>query len=52
MSPTKNTTVRGVRIKDEVIVRLNERATRKKWTVNKYINFALETILRPHRKKV
>ena len=49
--PTKFTTAKGIRIKDEVIERLKERAKRKKWSFNRYVNFALETILRPHRKR-
>ena len=42
MSPTKNTTVRGVRIKDEVLERLGERAKKRRWSVNHCINFAIE----------
>ena len=47
----KKTTAKGVRIKDETIERLNERAKRKKWSFNRYVNFALESILTPHRKR-
>jgi predicted DNA binding CopG/RHH family protein len=49
--PTKDSTVRGVRISNLQISMIEQRANRKGWTFNKWMNWAIEQGLRPHRAK-
>ena len=49
--PTRDSRVRGVRIKNETIDLIEERATRKHWTFNKWMNWAIQLGIRPHRSK-
>ena len=49
--PNNNSKAVGVRVKTEVIDRVMQRANRKGWTFNKWVNYALDQSLRPHRKR-
>lgn len=40
----------GVRISNDNISKINERAARKKWSFNKWINWAVSLGLRSHKK--
>jgi len=47
--PTKDSTVRGVRIKNDAISAIEQRAKRRKWTFNRWMNWAISVGLRSHR---
>jgi len=49
--PTKNSSVRGVRLLDKDFDLIMKRATRKGWTFNRWMNWAIEQGLRSHQKK-
>jgi len=49
--PTKDSRVIGVRIKDETIAKIIERASRKGWTFNRWMNWAIIQGLRSHKRK-
>jgi len=49
--PTKGSRVRGVRIPDEVIDLIKQRAARRGWTFNKWMNYVVYLGLREHRRK-
>ena len=41
----------GVRVKTETIERVMERANRRGWTFNRWVNYAIELGLRSHKRK-
>jgi len=49
--PNNNTKAIGIRIKTEVIDRVMQRANRKGWSFNKWVNWAISIGLRSHSKK-
>ena len=49
--PTKDSRVIGVRIKNQTITAIEQRANRKGWTFNKWMNWAISIGLRKHTKK-
>uniref|UniRef100_A0A6M3J7U2 Uncharacterized protein n=1 Tax=viral metagenome TaxID=1070528 RepID=A0A6M3J7U2_9ZZZZ len=49
MSPTKNTTVRSVRIPDDISEWINRRAKRKKLSFSAWANWAFKVALRSHK---
>jgi len=49
--PNNNSKAIGVRVKTEVIGRVMQRANRKGWSFNKWVNYAVEQSLRSHSKK-
>lgn len=49
--PTKDSRVIGVRILNPVIEEINKRARRRGLTFNGWMNWAITTALRPHRRK-
>ena len=49
--PTKDSKVRGVRVLNQDYEQIMERANRKKWTFNRWMNWAIEQGLRSHLKK-
>jgi len=49
--PTKNSKVRGVRVLDKDYAQIMEKATRKGWTFNRWMNWAISIGLRSHKKK-
>ncbi|KKL69475.1 hypothetical protein LCGC14_2114570 [marine sediment metagenome] len=50
--PTKDSRVIGVRIKESLIEQIKRRANRKGWTVNRWMNWAIQEGLRSHKKGV
>jgi predicted DNA binding CopG/RHH family protein len=42
---------RGIRLKSESIERIKERAQRRGWTFNRWINWAIAEGLRSHKRK-
>ena len=51
MSPTKDSTAIGVRIKNGTLAQIMQRANHRNWTFNRWMNWAILQGLRPHRKK-
>ena len=51
MSPTKNTQLKTVRIPDDIADWIKQRAKRRGWSVNKWLNWAVRQALRSHSKK-
>jgi len=49
--PTKNTTVKTVRIPDDIADWINQRAKRRGWSINKWLNWAIRLGLRSHGGK-
>ncbi len=49
--PTKDSRVIGVRLTNPLIERIMARATRKGWTFNRWMNWAVLQGLRSHRRK-
>lgn len=49
--PTKDTKVRGVRIKNDTISAIEQRANRRGWTFNRWMNWAIGIGLRVIRGK-
>ena len=49
--PTKNSTARGIRLPDENYALIMDRANRRGWTFNRWINWAIVNGLRSHKKK-
>jgi len=50
--PTKFSRVRGVRLLDKDYDLIMERANRKRWTFNRWMNWAISTGLRSHKKGI
>uniref|UniRef100_A0A6M3LEA2 Uncharacterized protein n=1 Tax=viral metagenome TaxID=1070528 RepID=A0A6M3LEA2_9ZZZZ len=48
--PTRNSRAIGVRIKNEVITAIEQRAKRRGWSFNKWMNWAVVQGLRKHTK--
>ncbi len=51
MSPTKDSSVKTVRVKNGTIAQIMNRADRRGWTFNKWMNWAILQGLRKHTKK-
>jgi len=49
--PTKNSRVRGVRLLNKDYHMIMERADRRGWTFNKWMNWAIKQGLRKHNKR-
>lgn len=49
--PTKNTTVKPVRIPDDILDWINQRSKRRVWSFNKWANWAFRIALRSHKGK-
>ncbi len=48
--PTKDSTVRGVRVLDKDIKQIMGKANRRGWTFNRWMNWAVAQGLRKHSK--
>ncbi|KKN71439.1 hypothetical protein LCGC14_0420180 [marine sediment metagenome] len=49
--PTKDSHARGIRVSDEDYKRIMKRANPKKWTFNRWMNWAISLGLRKHGKE-
>ena len=49
--PTKDSKVRGVRISNQLIAAIEQRANRKGWSFNRWMNWAIRQGLRSHKGK-
>ena len=50
--PTKDSKVRGVRIPNNIICEIEQRASHRGWTFNRWMNWAIIQGLRSHKRKV
>ena len=50
MSPTRNSKVRGVRVLDRDYELAMKKASRKGWTFNRWVNWAIRLGLRNHHR--
>ena len=49
--PTKDSKVRGVRIRNETIKKIMERCAHRNWTFNRWMNWAVTQGLRSHTRR-
>jgi len=49
--PSKDSTAIGVRIDNEVIAKIRQRANRHGWSFNRWMNWAVFNGLRSHKKE-
>ena len=49
--PTKNTTIVSARVPDVKLAEINQRITKRKMTLNQWLNWAILNGLRSHKKR-